>query len=103
MSDKNFKAIRKQLRNVVQEIMPLVLGNELVQEVKKSLEARIDARLEAVSKHIYETLTQIDERSKDIQTFLIRNATHTPAFAEAPAAEAVPTTTELAKSPDPSI
>lgn len=80
MGDRNFKEIRKQLRNVVREILPEVLGTEAVSVINK----RIDTRLDGISGHMSKTLQDIDQRSRDVQAFVIR---HIGTGAVRPAAE----------------
>ena len=58
------KDLRKQLKNLVKEALPEVLSTELVQAALASLNERLD---------------MIDERQKQIQSYLIRN-TSTPEF-----------------------
>ncbi len=80
MSDKSAKDIRKQLRNVVQDAMPQIVTEELGKAVHDALKSHIDKRLDAISKHIQTSLDALDQRSKDVQAFVIRQNT-----AQAPA------------------
>jgi len=68
------KLIRKQLRNVVQEALPETLSQELVAAIQKQLAAQLDQRLSAIAKHIQSTLDQLDQRSKDMQAYMIRQS-----------------------------
>lgn len=72
MSD--IKTLRKQLRNVVQEILPEILTAELVATIRKDQIVQIDARLNALAKQIQQTLDTIDQRSKDVQAYNIRQS-----------------------------
>lgn len=56
----NPKDLRKQLRNVVQEILPEVLTSELIAALKKEINAYLD---------------KIDERQKNISSYIVRNST----------------------------
>jgi hypothetical protein len=79
MSQKNVKDIRKQLRNVVQEQMSDVLTNELIakamEEVEAKLRAVFGARLEAINDSILSQLRSMDDRAKDLQQFILNQAT----------------------------
>jgi hypothetical protein len=78
----NPKELRKQLRNVVQEQLPDLLKSELGNALHKDLSHIIQTRLNVVIKNIQETLEQIDQRSKDIQGYIVRqslNPISTPA------------------------
>lgn len=68
MSDRNFKEIRKQLRNVVREILPEVMASEAVSMIDR----KVDSRLEGIQIQVRNTLQEIDQRSKDVQSFVIR-------------------------------
>lgn len=74
MSDKNFKALRKSLRNVVQEILPTLLTSELMEAVYKRLSTDMGARMDVIAKGAQETLKNIDDRQKDFQSMLLRSA-----------------------------
>lgn len=73
MSDKNTKDLRKQLRAVVREILPEILTAELVTASHREYTAKLEERLDAISKHLTDTLTAIDQRSKDMQSYVVRN------------------------------
>lgn len=89
MSDKNAKALRKSLRNVVQEILPEILNSEMVDAIKSKLSQELGLRMDVIAKDAQKTLSAIDERQKDFQNFLLRQAVAAQApSAEAPAVEA---------------
>lgn len=82
MSDRNFKAVRKQIRNIVQEEFPVILTNEFLAELQKkhaqelidlksSLTKALEARLDAIDKHLKTTLENIDTRAKEISNFVL--------------------------------
>lgn len=75
MSDKNIKLIRKQIHNVVQGLLPTVLSAELVSAIHKSVAEQVEQRLNVIATHMKTTLEKIDERSKEIQAYTIRNTT----------------------------
>lgn len=71
------KDIRKQVRNVTKEVLSDVLTQELMASIRKELTAQMDQRLNAIAKHIQSTLDQLDQRSKDMQAYMIRNSAPT--------------------------
>lgn len=68
----NPKELRKQLRNVVQDLLPELVASELGESIRKELSRQIQARLDIMVKEIQGTLQQIDQRSKDVQGYLVR-------------------------------
>ena len=73
MSDKQYKLIRKQLRNVVQEALPNILTQDLVTTMRNDLLARVDVRLDDITKAVKSKLDEMDTRSKNIQSYVLRN------------------------------
>lgn len=71
-SESNAKLLRKQLRNVVQELLPQLVTDELKAAMHQQLAIEIQKRLDNVTKNVKETLDMIDQRSKDIQGYLVR-------------------------------
>lgn len=67
---KEIKAIRGQLRQIAKEMLPEVMAAELF--VKLQEEQR--ARLTEIAKMVTERLDQIESRSKDVQSFIMREA-----------------------------
>ena len=57
------KELRKQLRIILRDVLPEVLTSELVVAVEKKLRVEMNDRL-----------NKIDERQKDVQSFLVRNS-----------------------------
>lgn len=72
MSDKNAKALRKSVRNVVQQILPEILTSEMVDAIKKKLSEELTLRMDVIAKDAQNTLKNIDERQKDFQNFLVK-------------------------------
>lgn len=89
MSDKNFKTIRKQLVNVAKTLIPDVFKEEAMKTMHAELSAQVEKRLNSLSEHMKATLEKIDERSKEIQAYTLRNTTQ-PAVA--PTEQATPPT-----------
>jgi hypothetical protein len=73
MSERNFKTIRKQLRNVVQELIPTLLQNELVAAVDKRLTELVKSRLDKVAEYVETQMKEVQDRQKDIQTYVVQN------------------------------
>lgn len=75
MNSKNVKQIRSQLRNVTKELLPEVLQQEAIAAIAEDIEKRLrvdfGARLEAINDSIMNQLKAIDERSKDVQQFIL--------------------------------
>jgi len=78
MSEKTAKLIRKQLRNVTQEQMKEAAFKELAQDVYTRVSKDVLAKLSEVDSQIRETLKGIDERSKDLQLYILRQGQQQP-------------------------
>lgn len=100
MSQKNVKDLRKQIRNVVQEILPEVLKTELFntisQEVEQKVREVLSARLEAINEAVLSQLKGMDERSKDLQQFML-NQVQAEMARSAPAAQVSEVVSEAAQ------
>ena len=73
MSEKNTKLIRKQIKNVVVSLLPEVFNAETTKAMEKVLVLRMDSRLSELTNKIESALKTMDERSKDIQQYVVRN------------------------------
>lgn len=71
MSDKNFKAVRKQIRNVVQENLGDLVKTELYMSMYEGLKKDMLFQLETIQADVNKTLAQMEERSKDVQAFIM--------------------------------
>lgn len=60
--NSDLKQIRGQIRQIVKELMPELLNEQLVASIEKRL-----------SGQLYEGLNKIDERQKELQSYFIRN------------------------------
>lgn len=69
MSDKNLKAIRGQVRQVVKEFMT----TEQLQAVLKEVTNTVNKRLDAIDAHVKSQLKEINERSQETQSYVVRN------------------------------
>lgn len=67
---KQVKLLRGQVRQIVNEILPEVLAGAMYAE----LAAAMQKQLKDVEAQVKETLIRLDERSKDIQSYLIRQS-----------------------------
>jgi hypothetical protein len=69
---KDVKLIRGQIRQIVKELLPELLTQELTTAIYKQLAGELGAKLEVVSNDIKRQLNAMDERSKDVQSFIMR-------------------------------
>lgn len=68
----NQKDLRKQLRNIIQDMKDELINQELVSVMEKRLDGAMRVRLEALDKMVRDRLNEIDSRSRDIQNFIMR-------------------------------
>lgn len=87
MSEKNVKLIRKQIKNVCQEL----LSEEMIAVIHKKLSESVNTRLTAMSTNVDKQLAEMQQRSKDVQAYVVSRI-GTPA----PAPTAVKTETPAA-------
>lgn len=72
MSDKNIKLIRKQIRNVVQELLPEIMKKEVFVESYDRVQKEVASRLTFIEGQVKNSLKEMDDRSKDMQGFVMR-------------------------------
>lgn len=65
---KEIKAIRGQLRQIAKDILPEVLAGELFVKIQEENRAR----LTEIAKMVNDRLTEIENRSKDVQSYIMR-------------------------------
>jgi len=70
----NVKELRKQIRNVVQDLVPALLQAEVGEALRKDLSRQIQARLDVMMEEIRNTLRAIEDQSKDIQSYVVRQS-----------------------------
>lgn len=75
MSDKNVKLLRGQVRQVVKEQLPGVLSAEVIEAIQAKLQKEMADRLDNVMGLMKETLDRVDQRSKEVQSYLVRATT----------------------------
>lgn len=79
------KTLRKQLRNVVQELLPTLITNELIAELRKEVGEKLALRMDVIAQNARETLNKISDDQKAFQEYVVRqNEIHS-------AADVVPT------------
>jgi len=69
------KFIRKQVKNVLETEGQNLFTKEVYDRAFTQVQAEIKLRLDAIEKHVKEVLEQLDARQKDMQSFLVREAT----------------------------
>lgn len=69
------KLVRGQLRQIVKEMLPDLLTSELRSAMHDRIAKEVQTRLDNVTKDVKDTLNMLDERSKDIQSYLVRATT----------------------------
>lgn len=72
MSDTKVKDIRKQIRNVFQELAPEVISKELYQTLQMGLSIEFNAKVDKIDGFVKEMLNKMDSRAKAIQGFLVQ-------------------------------
>jgi len=62
------KVLRGQLRQIAKEMLPDVMGGELFSKLQEENRAR----LEEIAQMVNNRLIEIENRSKDVQSFIMR-------------------------------
>ncbi len=75
MSEKTVKLIRKQLRNVTQEMVGGILTKELGVTILETLQKNIDKRLDVIAKSVQTVMERLEQTQKDAQSLLLRQST----------------------------
>lgn len=87
------KMIRGQMRQIVKELLPDMVEKELRTALHEKLASEVQKRLDNVTKSVKEVLETIDQRSKEIQGYLVRqSSTPMPPAAQPLAPEEAPKT-----------
>lgn len=68
------KVLRGQLRQIAKDLLPEALANEVHETYYKQLQEEIRGKLSALEYQVKQTLEKLDERSKDMQTFMMKQA-----------------------------
>ena len=80
MSSKDMKDLRKQLRNVCQEITPDILKQEVFEQLYNRLREEIVNRMAVVESRVIKALDEMAQRQKDVQGLLVREITAQQSF-----------------------
>ncbi len=67
------KELRKSLRNVVQELLP----NLILQELEKALYKNLEYKIKLMDEHVRQELHAMTERQKDTLSYLVRQVSST--------------------------
>ena len=68
MSGSKTKNLRQEIKAAIKELLPEILKDELYKEINK----KVDARLTHIQKYMEDVLAQVDNRSKSMQSMLIK-------------------------------
>lgn len=63
------KQLRSQLRQLVKEVLPELFKVEVLDAIRK----QVDARLKAIDAHVNKSLEEMNERTKETQSYVVRN------------------------------
>lgn len=74
-NQRNVKQVRGQVRQIIKELLPEILGSEVINTIEQKLTKQATARLELITKNVQDTMKQIDDRAKDVQAYLVRQTT----------------------------
>lgn len=72
--ESQYKLIRKQLRTVVKEMLEPVLKSEVVKAIHDDVANKMNARVNDLAKVLKDTLDRIDERSKDVLHYAVKQS-----------------------------
>lgn len=72
MNSRDVKQIRSQLRQIAKELLPESLATAIATEQYARLQKEIYGKLQVIQAQVTETLTRLDERSKEMQMFVAR-------------------------------
>ena len=71
MSSGAMKDLKRQLRNVVQDILPEVLKNEIYTSAVDQARKDLSKQLKLIQDEIRTNLSLMDERSKGVQQYIL--------------------------------
>lgn len=71
----NPKDLRKQIRNVLQEMGKELLASEAGVIIKKDVIEQMDARLDEIDKYCQQSLEKQDKRARGVQSFVLGEVT----------------------------
>lgn len=99
MSDA--KLLRKQLRNVVQELLPTLITNELIESLRKEVADKLALRMDVIATNARETLNKIAEDQKTFQEYVVRQNEIHSAHELAPTSQVLDTAQEEKPAEEP--
>ncbi len=74
--EANLKALRKNLRVVVdEEMISKVVNDKLIAALRKELGEKVDTGIKTLNKVLHERLEAIETRNKDLQSLIVREST----------------------------
>lgn len=65
----SIKMLRGQVRQIVKELLPEVFKEELTKAIQKEIEERLNR----VDNHVKAAVAEMNERSKETQSYVVRN------------------------------
>lgn len=71
------KTLRGQVRQLVQDLIPQILTEEMRSKLYAEMVDLVQARLKGIEDQVKETMLEINQRSVDAQEYLMRNVTAT--------------------------
>lgn len=71
MGDKNTKELRGQIRQIVKELLPEIMGSELIAAIDKKLSENV----KKIEGQVKETMHEMNERHKSTMSYLVREVT----------------------------
>jgi hypothetical protein len=71
MGDGNIKLIRKQIRNVCHEM----LNDEIFKTIEEKVLVEIGKRMQGIEEHVKKIMQEMNDRNKDTNGYLVRQAT----------------------------
>jgi hypothetical protein len=71
MNGSGVKDIRKQIRNVVQDLLPEIMRMEIYKEIASEMRKDIATRLEVIETMVKNSLEKMDQRSMDVENYMI--------------------------------
>lgn len=69
---KAIKALRGQVRQIVQDLLPEIIKTEFVADLHRKVAEQVDKRLDNLMAYNRAALETIDKRSKDVEAYVVR-------------------------------
>lgn len=68
----NLKDLRKQLRNVVLEMLPSMLVKELEDRIYKGVIEKMNARMDFIEKNAKTSIQHVQDSQKEMHAYIVR-------------------------------